>query len=1670
MSASISIVITTYNRERYLSAAIESILAQTYGDFELLIWDDGSTDRSVQIAQDYAKQDARVRVVAAPHLGRGLALKSAIAQTTGTYVGFVDSDDLLAPTALEETARLLDAHPEVGFVYTDYLVIDENGTITGKGSRCCIPYSKEGLLRKFMTFHFRLMRRSVYDQVGGIRGSYEYAEDYDLCLRLSEVAKVRRIQKPLYYYRNHQENISHQKRVEQMQRASQAVARAIERRRQAVRPIATFLNWCQSSSLQLSHSLLKTAVGGIALSLATLPFTGAIPYGIAPLHALPRPQAQSITPAPDGTGTIVTPNGNRIDISGGQLSAGKGANLFHSFSQFGLNDNQIANFLSNPSILNIFGRVTGGNPSIINGLIQVTGGNSNLFLMNPAGIVFGRGASLNVPASFTATTATGIGFANGWFNATDSNGYARLNGTPSAFSFNTKTSGSLVNAGQLAVAEGQNLTLLGGTVVNTGTLSAPGGNITVSAVPGENWLRLSQPGHLLSLEIQAPQTQKGAGGSSITPLSLPELLTSGTGGQVTGLRVNNGGQVVMTGSGIELPSGSGTAIVSGTLDASSQQNGGTVQVLGNQVGLTGANIDASGRNDGGTVLIGGDFQGKGTVPNAISTFVSRDSVIAADSRRNGNGGRVIVWSDDTTRFFGNISARARGDSNAGNGGFVEISGKQNLLFDGRVNVGATVDSKNGTILFDPANITIVDGDGANDDQLDDGQILFGDGDAANFQIGATTLESLQGDIILQATNNITFNAPLDIFGADSLTAQAGNNITVNEDIRIFGDLTLRANDNTFGTATGRGSVTINAAINTGGSIFTSSGANFNSTAGSITTQGGAININSTGAIAADLINSFDEYGSEGGAVTLIARGNITTDDINSSANGSDFYGSDNGNVGGAVTLRGRNIRTGDINSSAFNDSFLATGGAVTLSANTGNIITGAINSSATSLESPARGGQVTLQILQGRGDIRFASILTQGNGGTGDIGDNGVGGNIRLLANGVIRGVGFVPDFPGNPTIATFIEDNQGGSVVIRHDGGRNNNLFTVGDASINGTAGAINAGPDSTILPSQQFPAPGTRIPNNVTSTQGNISITFVNQAPTLTVNPQLSSTRRNQPLTLTFADLNALVNDANGDNTSIRIGAITTGTLTRNGALLGSGDTIARGDVLVYTPPRNATGQVAAFTVRASDRVSFSAPQQVSINVAQTPPRPTPPQPTPPRPTPPQPTPRPQENPLPQQVPVPKLPLISNNLPSVEIDPVVAQIEESFTRQFEQYFGQAALTPLKSLDEEREILYKIEEATGIKPAMLYVSFVPQTVSPASATGTPENPLPQANDQLELVVVTAKQPPIRKRVSGATREQVLKATQQLRNQVTNIRRPRGYLTPAQQLYQWLIAPLEADLQAREIQNLVFLMDTGLRSLPVAALHDGKGFLIERYSVGLMPSLSLTDTRYQDIKNSQVLAMGAAKFTEQSPLPSVPTELSTIAGKLWQGKSFLNNAFTLQNLQQARKQQPYGIIHLATHGQFQAGAPSNSYIQLWDTKLRLDQLRQLGWNNPPVELLVLSACRTALGDEEAELGFAGLSVLAGVKSSLASLWYVSDQGTLGLMTDFYEQLNTAPIKAEAVRRTQLAMLKGQVRFEGGKLITPGGELTLPPEIAAQGNLKLEHPYYWSAFTMIGNPW
>ncbi|NEO83837.1 MAG: DUF4347 domain-containing protein [Spirulina sp. SIO3F2] len=222
--------------------------------------------------------------------------------------------------------------------------------------------------------------------------------------------------------------------------------------------------------------------------------------------------AQSITAAPDGTGTIIQHQGNTYNIEGGTQA---GANLFHSFQEFGLSSGEIASFLSNPSITNIFGRVTGGNASVINGLIQA---NPNLYLMNPAGIVFGVNAQLNVGGDFFATTADRIGFDGGWFNTTGANDYTTLLGTPNQFAFLSATPGAILNFGHLNTS--QNLSLVGGTVLNKGKIHSTAGTVTLAAIPGEQLVNISQPGMLLSLAVAADALTPG-----ISPLNLPELLT-----------------------------------------------------------------------------------------------------------------------------------------------------------------------------------------------------------------------------------------------------------------------------------------------------------------------------------------------------------------------------------------------------------------------------------------------------------------------------------------------------------------------------------------------------------------------------------------------------------------------------------------------------------------------------------------------------------------------------------------------------------------------------------------------------------------------------------------------------------------------------------------------------------------------------------------------------------------------------------------------------------------------------------------------------------------------------------------------------------------------------------------------------------------------------------------
>lgn len=224
----VSIIITIYNQEEYVAKAIHSVLVQTYPNFELIIWDDGSTDKSLEIAKSF--NDNRIRLFAKDHLGHATALQMANKEAKGEYIGWVDSDDILEPDALSETASMLDQHSEVGMVYTDYLIIDEDDRPRGYGKRSRIPYSKERLLLNFMTFHFRLFRKSIYEQAGGVDVTFQLAEDYDLCLKISEITQIKHIKKALYHYRKHSNNSSKLYRVDQIFEAQQAIAKALKRR------------------------------------------------------------------------------------------------------------------------------------------------------------------------------------------------------------------------------------------------------------------------------------------------------------------------------------------------------------------------------------------------------------------------------------------------------------------------------------------------------------------------------------------------------------------------------------------------------------------------------------------------------------------------------------------------------------------------------------------------------------------------------------------------------------------------------------------------------------------------------------------------------------------------------------------------------------------------------------------------------------------------------------------------------------------------------------------------------------------------------------------------------------------------------------------------------------------------------------------------------------------------------------------------------------------------------------------------------------------------------------------------------------------------------------------------------------------------------------------------
>ncbi|CAH2573484.1 Toxin CdiA [Planktothrix rubescens] len=1589
--------------------------------------------------------------------------------------------------------------------------------------------------------------------------------------------------------------------------------------------------------------------------------------------------AQSIVPEPNSTNTLTNSVNNRVDITGGQQS-GDGRNLFHSFTQFNVPPGQIANFVSNNSIQNIFSRVVGGQPSVIEGLIKVTGGNSNLFILNPSGIIFGSEARLDVPGAFTATTATGIGFNSGLFNSLNSNDYNSLSGEPNSFLFSTSNPGNIVNSGELTVSQGQTLTLIGGNVINTGTLNAPAGQITIAAIEGNNLVRISQTGYLLNLEIETVTPSLENNESVIIPLDLPKLLTGNSqNNQASSVNILSDGSVELTNSNTPFSPQGGGALISGFLNTrntnfnSSSSNLPQVNIIGNNIHLFNSEIDASGVNGGGIVRIGSNYQENSLLPTASRTLINDQSTIIADGLTDGNGGRIIIGAKDSTEFFGNISAQGFSNPNTTErlGGFATIFSQNNLNIAGNINLKTTNSIPGNLIINAPeinignqdktqeninlsqqtlenlaltANVFIEAKNSINIGNLTDNKLNFpattgtltftADADksgSGNFTINSgntlqtsgaaiviTGVNLLTGDIITQGGNldlTTTNNGGIRTENLSTSANTQGGNITLKSDRDIITNtLSTRA----MGNGTG-GNIYLNASnriqtnsINTSSSsksgdiTFTSlrgdiilEGNSYSIDATSSEGSGGNILVNTPRTLTTDLIDTrgketggniilnaelkvetkglrtgtfdhlepatgnieitSDEINFTGGENSIQGQGqivlqpatvaqdieiagqdnnseltlNLTSRDLNSLENGFKeiIIGGNQGNgtifIAGNIAFKDpviiqspqgiiasgipfreqfytvtgldnaslklsalENITLGNLLTNGGNISITSESGTIyTEQLSTGNSGSATINLTGTSENQ--RSGNINISALGQieTGEIRAIAQdnsnknsnvllnsqdinLISRNGGirvNGQIFNSSLVGDsiaIELLANRNIT-TGDIKAYRGINLNSTtgIIQSGNINSAGIRGGG----NIFIIAGSSINtgrinasssdGKSGniSLNAGQDIDVV---SLRGEGETQGGDIgISTHGLFRATGIFNSRNQ-INASISSVGGEKGGSIVIQQGGDHCSTAECGNIPFSVG---------NPLLNGTAGAITDGNLVSLLPTNNSssnsnqsTGETQTIINQINSELKGTNQETQTSTI-------------PPK----------TENTTPVLTDLTsdavlentsdissnpneplETPIIPLNTPTIPMDQIasgsvissLAQIDTFRGIEFSNYLGSNSNNTTLTDQSIRKTLNEIYKLTGYKTAIIYVS--------------------SQSNQLELRLILPDGQPIFKSIP-VPRETVLKTARTFSNQIRspeNLEDTR-YKENGKQLYKWLIEPLESQLEAEGINTLVFSMDTGLRTLPLAALYDGKQFLLERYSLGLIPSLSLTDTRYVNIKNSKILAMGASNFphSNQLPLPAVPMELDLIINhNNWQGKSFLNENFTVDNLTSQRSQNQFSIVHLATHGEFQTGGSDQSYIQFWDQKLRLNQLRNLKLNQPPVELLVLSACTTAVGDEKAELGFAGLAVQAGVKSALASLWYVSDAGTLGLMNTFYQALSTSPIKAEALRQAQLGMLQGKVRLEQGYLINETGtntaKIPLPPEIASRGNVNLSHPFYWAGFTLIGSPW
>ena len=342
-------------------------------------------------------------------------------------------------------------------------------------------------------------------------------------------------------------------------------------------------------------------------------------------------------------------------------------------------------------------------------------------------------------------------------------------------------------------------------------------------------------------------------------------------------------------------------------------------------------------------------------------------------------------------------------------------------------------------------------------------------------------------------------------------------------------------------------------------------------------------------------------------------------------------------------------------------------------------------------------------------------------------------------------------------------------------------------------------------------------------------------------------------------------------------------------------------------------------------------------------------------------------------------------------------------------------------------------------------VSLLQAKVRPIEAVGNQAAvvyfiPLP---DRLEILLSLPDG--LRRFTASVGAEQLTATVRRLRLKLQK-RYSEGYVELARTLWDWLIEPYVGQLKDASVQTLVLIPDGALRTIPMSALHDGQGYLIERFAIAIAPGLSLVDPRPMPRVSTKALLCGVSKSRDDfPPLAAVPAELLGVQAA-FPGLKLLDEDFVIQTYSREMAGGRYAIVHIASHGEFGSDA-RRSFLLAFNGRLSLDQLEEMTLpsllSEHPIELLTLSACQTAAGDDRAALGLGGVAVKAGARSALASLWAIDDQATQRLMTEFYANLKRFPnlTTAQCLQRAQQSLLHSS---------------------------DFAHPCFWSPFLVIGN--